>query len=111
MVKDEDFITGLIEMHRSFPCLWKKADPQYHNTVTSENSYTILLEKYNEYDPNATKQRVFRKINSLRSSCNKEYKKIKESERSGAGTADICSPKYVQSAVILVNSREIVAAF
>jgi hypothetical protein len=50
-----------------------------------------LLEKYNEYDPNATKQSVLWKINILRSAYNKEYKQIKESGSSGAETDDIYS--------------------
>jgi hypothetical protein len=49
-------LTGFIEIYRGFPCLWKKADTQYHNTGNSEKAYKILLEKYNEYDLNATKQ-------------------------------------------------------
>jgi hypothetical protein len=55
MSKDPDFITGFIEMYRSFPRLWEKTDPQYHNTVKRENAYKILLEKYYEYNPNSTK--------------------------------------------------------
>jgi hypothetical protein len=73
MSNDHYFITGFIEMYRSFPRLWKKTDPQYHNTVKRENAYKILLENYYEYNPNATKQRVLRKTNSLRSAYNKEY--------------------------------------
>jgi hypothetical protein len=42
-------------MYRGFPCLWKQTDPQHYNTVKRENAYNIFLEKYNEYDPNATK--------------------------------------------------------
>jgi hypothetical protein len=61
MSKDHDLITGFIEIYPSFPCLWKNADPQYHNTVKRENAYKTVLEKYNEYDPNATKLSVLRK--------------------------------------------------
>jgi hypothetical protein len=64
-------------MYRSFPCLWKKSDPQCHNTVKRENGYKIWLEKYNEYNSNATKQRVLRTINNLFFVYNKEYKEIK----------------------------------
>jgi hypothetical protein len=56
MSKDHDFITGFIEIYRSFPCLWKKTDPQHHNTARRENAYKMLVAKYSEYDPNATKQ-------------------------------------------------------
>jgi hypothetical protein len=91
MSTDHNFITGFIEC-RSFPCLWKKTDPPYHNTVKRENAYKILLEKHNEYDPNETKRSVLGKNNSSRSACSKEYKQIKESERSGAGTDHSCSP-------------------
>jgi hypothetical protein len=42
-----------------------------------KRKHKILLETYNEYDPNATRQSVLRKINSLCSAYNKEYKKFK----------------------------------
>jgi hypothetical protein len=92
MSKHHDCVTDFIEIYRSFPWLWKKTDPQYHNTLKKENACKILLKKYNEYDPNATKQSVLRKINSWRSAYNKEFKKIKEMEPSVVGTDDICSP-------------------
>jgi hypothetical protein len=90
-LKDHNLIAGFIEMCHSFPCLWKRTDPHYHNTVRRENTYRILLEKYNEYDPNATKQSVLKEINSWHFAYNKEYKKIKESEHSDVGTDDIYS--------------------
>jgi hypothetical protein len=73
MSKDHNFITGFIEMYRRIPRLWKKTDPHYHKTVKRENPYKILLEKCNEYHPNATQQSVLRKTNTLRSAYNKEY--------------------------------------
>jgi hypothetical protein len=90
MSKDHDFSTGFTDIYRGFPCLCKKTDPHYHNTV--KRKHKILSEKYNEYDPNVTKQSVLQKINSLHSAYNKEHKKITESERSCVETDDIYSP-------------------
>jgi hypothetical protein len=78
MSTDHDFVTSFIEMYRSFPCLWKKTDRQYYNRVKRENAYKILLEEYNEYDPNTTQQSVLRKVDSLRCAYTKVPKRIKE---------------------------------
>ncbi|KAK9891125.1 hypothetical protein WA026_013444 [Henosepilachna vigintioctopunctata] len=88
-MKDHDFICDFIEIYKSNPCLWDKKDPQYHNSNIREAAYTCLLEKFKEYDGNATKATVKSKINSLRSTFQKEFKEVKDSERSGAGIIEV----------------------
>lgn len=92
MSKDHDFIIEFIEIYKTSPCLWNKTDPRYHNTNSRESAYTLLLNKYKEYDGKATKAMVKSKLNSLRSTYNKELKKVKNSERSGAGTGEVYKP-------------------
>lgn len=92
MSKDHEFVVEFIDIYRRSPCLWNKKDPKYHNANIRESVYMLLLEKYQEYDKNATKAMVKAKINSLRSTYNKELKKVKDSERSGAGTEEVYKP-------------------
>lgn len=92
MSRDHDFICDFIEIYKLHPCLWDKTDPHYHNSNIREAAYTLLLEKYREYDDKATKATVKSKINSLRSTYKKEYKKVKDSEKSGAGNEEIYKP-------------------
>jgi hypothetical protein len=110
MLKDHDFITGFIEIYSNFPCLQKKTDPQYHNKVKGENAYKILLEKYDEYDPNMTKQSVLRRINSVGSAYSIELISIVQDMFFHSFLHSLMN-HLVQSAVLLVNSREIVTAF
>jgi hypothetical protein len=57
-----------------------------------------LLEKYNEYDLNATKQSFWRKINSLRPAYNKQYKK-----NQGMGAQWWRNWRYLQSTVVVLR--------
>lgn len=92
MSKDHDFVCEFIELYKLKTCLWKKTDPNYHNSNIREAAYTLLLDKYKEYDGKATKAMVKSKINNLRTTYNKEYKKVKDSERSGAGIEEVYKP-------------------
>jgi Alcohol dehydrogenase transcription factor Myb/SANT-like. len=74
MSNNHDFVTEFIEIYRSFPCLWKKSNKDYHNTNKREKGYKALLVKFKEYEPGATKKSVLRKTSSLRSTYTKERK-------------------------------------
>ncbi|KAG5867077.1 hypothetical protein JTB14_034987 [Gonioctena quinquepunctata] len=89
MSKDHDFVVKFIDIYKTSPCLW---NARYHNANIRGAVYTLLLQKYQEYHNKATKTMVKSKINSLRSTYNKELKKIKDSERSGAGTGEVNKP-------------------
>lgn len=48
--------------------------------------------KYRQVDDTATRDSVVKRIASLRASFRKEFKKLENSKRSGAGTEDIYKP-------------------
>lgn len=75
---DHEVIASLLTFINSYVFVEQKGDN------IRETAYTLLLEKYQEYDENATKAMVKVKINRLRSTYNKELKK--DSEESGAGS-------------------------
>lgn len=55
-------------------------------------AYDALQEKYEDIDASATQETVKKKINSLHSIYGKEFLKIEESVRSGAGTDELYTP-------------------
>ncbi|CAG9791058.1 unnamed protein product [Diatraea saccharalis] len=85
----KEFLTQFIELYKSLPALWKIKSKEYSDRNKKNEAYHILIEKLKEVEPNATRDTVTKKINSLRSSRRKEQKKIKDSLRSGASTDDI----------------------
>ncbi len=86
------FFTEFIELYRSFPCLWKVKDKDYSNRDKKRLAYEALVKKCKEIDPDANKDYVSKKVNSFRTVFRKEIKKIKESEKSGAGADDVYTP-------------------
>lgn len=87
------FLKKFIEAYRSFPCLWKINSKEYSNQVTKGNAYDKLLELCKEVNANANIDWVKMRIKNLRTVFRKEMKKMKTSQKSGAGTDDIYKPK------------------
>ncbi|XP_053946426.1 uncharacterized protein LOC128863026 [Anastrepha ludens] len=81
------------EVYRSYPEIWKIKSEEYKNKIKKNAAYETLLEKYKEIDPKATVESLKYKINSIRSCYRRELKKLKQSEKSGAGVDDV----YVSS--------------
>jgi len=81
-----------IEIYKSEPCLWLKRSKEYHDRNKKATAYVKLIDKLKELEPNATKDTVVKKINSLRSNIRKEKKKYEESLKSGASADDVYKP-------------------
>ncbi len=86
---EKNFILEFIEVYRSLSALWDVTSKEYTNRIKKSEQYDVLLEKYREKYPNADKQEVVKKINSLRTNFRKELKRIREAEKSGAGADDV----------------------
>ncbi|KAL1488693.1 hypothetical protein ABEB36_014492 [Hypothenemus hampei] len=89
----KQFIIDFIEIYREFPCLWRVKSVEYRDRIKKNQTYGVLLEKYKEMDNNATLHTVKNKIHSLRGAFRKELKKIKDSQRSGAGADELQQPR------------------
>lgn len=87
-----DFLTEFINLYRAHPCLWKTKSKEYLDKNRKNVAYKILVEKLKSAQPEATKQIVIQKLNSLRGGFRRELKKIRDSKRSGAGADDIYIP-------------------
>ncbi|XP_060847738.1 uncharacterized protein LOC132927255 [Rhopalosiphum padi] len=82
-----------IDLYKSYPCLWQTKSKLYHDRPLREAAYKVLVEKLKEFEPDANKDLVVKKINNLRSSVRKEKKKYEASVKSGASSDDVYRPK------------------
>jgi len=87
-----EFLTEFIHMYREYPCLWKVKSKEYSDRVKKNLAYEHLTTKLKELDPDANKEKVVKKINSLSSCFRKELKKVNYSKTSGAGADDTYTP-------------------
>ncbi|XP_050310452.1 uncharacterized protein LOC126746316 [Anthonomus grandis grandis] len=92
MSKEKECLREFIELYKSFPCLWKVKSKEYSDRNAKNQPYEILIEKLQTFNPEANRENVGKKINSLRTTYKKELKKVLDSERSGAGEEDIYVP-------------------
>jgi hypothetical protein len=79
-------------MYYEYPCLWKVKSKEYSNRVKKNLAYKHLTTKLKEIDPNANKQKVFKKVISLRRCFRKELKKVIDLKTSGSGANDTYKP-------------------
>ncbi|KZC06772.1 hypothetical protein WN55_07545 [Dufourea novaeangliae] len=86
---EKQFILEVIEVYHGLLALWDVKWKDYSNRAKKGEQYDVLLEKYREKYPDADKQQVVKKINSLRTNFRKELKRIRDAERSGAGAEDV----------------------
>jgi glutamate synthase domain-containing protein 3 len=89
---ERTFILECIEVYHSLPALWNVKSKDYSNRIKKKEKYEQLLRKYGERFPDADKNQLLKKFNSLRTNFRKELKRIKDSERSGTGADDVVEP-------------------
>lgn len=107
MSQNKQFILEFIELYEAFPCLWKIKSVEYRDRNKRNKAYEELLKKYKDIDKDATVQTVKNKIDSMRASFRRELKKIKDSQRSGAGEDEIYCPHlwYFQHLQFLIDQE------
>lgn len=91
-VEEKKFLLEVIEVYRSLPALWDHGSKDYSNRTKKNEQYEELLKKYQEKYPEADRKALVKKINSLRTNFRKELRRIKNSERSGAGADEVVEP-------------------
>jgi len=85
--EERRFWSEFIEIYREYPCLWKIKSKEYSDKVKRNVAYDLLVEKLKEKDGAATRELVTKKINNMRSSFRKEFKKVLSSMKSGTVSA------------------------
>jgi hypothetical protein len=88
-----ELITDFISLYKSFPCLWRVKSDEYKNRNQRYEAYKQIIDfcKVRGF-PDANRDFVVKKIQSLRGSFRKELKKAQESQRSGRAAEDIYIP-------------------
>lgn len=84
--------TDFIEIYRAHPCLWKIRSKEYTNKNLKNEAYDTLITLCKTAYPEANRDFVVKKIQSLRGSFRKELKKISDSKRTGTSIDDIYVP-------------------
>lgn len=100
-----DFLVEFIDLLRENESLWNIKSKDYYNREKKNKSYDILIAKVKEVKSDATREDVAKKINNLRSSMRKEYKKVKQSIKSEA--SEVYQPKlwYYEQMKFLLDLR------
>lgn len=88
----KDFMINFIEEYKSNPCLWKIRSKEYTNKNLKNDAYEKLVKLCQSIYPEANRDFVVKKIQSLRGSFRKELKKVESSKRSGSSTDDVYVP-------------------
>jgi len=83
-----EFLTEFIHMYREYPCLWKAKSKGYSDRVKKNLAYEHLTTNLKEINPDANKEKIVKKINSLSSYFRMELMKVNDSKTSGAGADD-----------------------
>jgi len=98
------FTTDFLAMYRANPCLWKISDKVYLNRNKKNEAYRQLVDFCKTQFPEANRDFVVKKIQSLRGSFRKELKKVNLSKRSGASSDDVYTPSLWYFNLLLFTS-------
>ncbi|CAI6377402.1 unnamed protein product [Macrosiphum euphorbiae] len=88
----KEFLTDFLNIYKSFSCLWKSKSKDYSNKHLRNDAYDEMVNFCKPSFPEANREFVVKKIQSLRGSFRKEMKKVMESQRSGSSKDDIYVP-------------------
>ncbi|XP_066955172.1 uncharacterized protein [Macrobrachium rosenbergii] len=83
----------LIELYRQNLCLWNVKLKSYKNREKSITSLKTIAADIREQGAVVTTDDIQNKIYMLQNQFRREFKKMKDSQRSGAGTDNLYSPK------------------
>ena len=98
-----EFVKEFIELYRVQPCLWQTKSKEYLDRNKKNEAYKSLIKKMQTIQPDANKNSVINKINTLRGGFRREYKKVQDSKRSGSGFDDVYVPQELPMCVTVPN--------
>lgn len=102
----EDILTFL-ELYKSYECLWKVKCRDYSNRILKDKAYDQLVRFVQKFDKTANRETITKKVNSLRTTFRKEFKRVESSKTSGSGEEDVYVPKlwYYNELLFLVDQE------
>lgn len=83
------FIKDLISLYKENPVLWDKTHKFYKNRTKRTEAYDRLLVKCREYFPEADEDFVRTKLENMRTSFRKEYRKVLASRLKNDGASEV----------------------
>ncbi|KAK7073040.1 hypothetical protein SK128_003471 [Halocaridina rubra] len=86
---ERDVLLEFIQTYRDYPALWKVKSKEYTNKIARSEGIAALQDVLKELEPNCTREAVIKKINCLRSSFRREYRKIEDSKKFGTSPDDV----------------------
>lgn len=87
----DSHVPQFLELYRGSDCLWNPHSRYYSNKVRRGQACRRIAEEFNL--PGLTEEDVRKKIRTIRTRYVSEVAKIRRSERSGAGVADVYKPR------------------
>lgn len=78
---NKEFMIEFIEQYKSYPCLWKIKSKEYINKNLKNEAYEKLVALCKSVYPDANRDFVVKKIQSLRGSFRKEMRKLLDSKK------------------------------
>ncbi|XP_076298995.1 uncharacterized protein LOC143218016 [Lasioglossum baleicum] len=87
------FTLLLIALYRDCPELWKVKSKDYFNQNKKHISQQKIVDALSQFKPDFTVEKFKKKINTLRTNFNKDFKAIENAKRSGASIDEIPNPK------------------
>lgn len=76
VLTERQLIVELLDLYKSLPCLWDPIHSQYNNKESREAAYELLREKYRELYEDASIDVVKKKIEHMRATYRREYRKV-----------------------------------
>ncbi|XP_044751253.1 uncharacterized protein LOC123311403 [Coccinella septempunctata] len=82
---NRQWVTELIELFKSEPCLWKVNSEEFKDCEKRDRAYEKIVNKVREVESGADKETAWAKIESLRSEYREELKKVIETKSEFTG--------------------------
>ncbi|KAK7070658.1 hypothetical protein SK128_012776 [Halocaridina rubra] len=86
---EREVLLEFIQTYRDHPALWKVKSKAYYNKIARSKGISALQDILKELEPYCTRDDVIKKINCLRGSFRREYRKIENSKKCATSPSDV----------------------
>ena len=106
LTEHELFVRDFLALYKQKPMLWQQNHPAYRNKAEKSKAYEALVQKSQEYYPEADEDFVRMKIESMRASFRKERKKVLRSKELCNNPEDVHKPSLWYYDLLLFTAGE-----
>lgn len=104
--KQRNAMIAVIESWKRNKCLWDPAHPKWYNIDARNKAYKSVLMVYRKLEPSASLYDVKRRLNNMKASYKKEYRKVKRIQ-STSGKVDAYVPKLWYYKYLLFLDKDV----